>query len=359
VPSPTTTPIGGGASLIVAQLTEQLNIVSCNPMNGETSTLATIDPRKVLSYEASDITQAFNFGGSVLSPDSNNLVITTGLSTERFNLGEQLYLFNLLTNDLQSITNHADDLPDTDSVNKNPMQLLSLPFGETSPAWSSNGNSLIFNAHRGIYLWEEVNDVSQSFVQLVKRNSGERIYLIGWNLAKNLIAFIKQDESGQNIWLFDPTDGSSSPITDTHFRYSYDYIRWSKNGEIFAWIESDDNQTTQVYMLSLNDGSIDEIAQGTEGFYSASIFSFSPDSYWLLYESFESADAANLFAVSLNGDKKQLTDYKGFTFLTNPVWSPDGAEIAYSADGTIRIVNLEGEEQKNLCLAGELIAWLQ
>ena len=181
-----------------------------------------------------------------------------------------------------------------------------------------------------------------------------------WSPDGNSIAFVSNHDEQDGIWvvkLDKPEPRFIAPITATNFFITYagESFSWSPDSRRIAYISAkaeasggddprvidriqyksrtsfSDNRRTHVWVVEVERPNPLQLTSGL--FYDHAV-SFSPRGDEILFLSNHEPDPdannnSDIFAVDLNAQTRQLTLTKGCEY--NPVWSPDGKSIAYTA----------------------------
>lgn len=188
-----------------------------------------------------------------------------------------------------------------------------------------------------------------------------------WSPDSNSIAFLSRREEQDGLWvvkLDKPDPRFLTPIISTNFFITYagEPFSWSPDSRRIAYISAkaeipenpaasrrtddprvidriqyksrtsfSDNRRTHVWVVDVERPMPQQLTSGL--FYDHGV-SFSPrgDEIVFLSNREPDPDATNnsdIFAVDLSGQTRQITDTKGCEY--DPVWSPDGRLIAYTA----------------------------
>src|SRR6266404_5899456 len=201
-----------------------------------------------------------------------------------------------------------------------------------------------------------------------------------WAPDSKRLAFLSDRDGSQQIFVISPAGGEATQLT--HFGGGVTAFEWSPDGKRIAFtsaggepkakkdrkekygeleiVESDYNMS-HLWCLNVEDEKPkpEAITNGTQ--FNVGGFSWSPDSKRIAFSAardpdLSSSDTADLYVVRLS-DKyvKKLVDTAGPD--RNPVWSPDGTEIAYeTANGKqysflnshIAVVGAEGGKPRLL-----------
>ena len=188
-----------------------------------------------------------------------------------------------------------------------------------------------------------------------------------WSPDSNSIAFFSTREDHDGLWvvkLDKPEPRLLAPITSTNFFIAYagESLAWSPDSRRIAYISAkaeapeipaqsrrtddprvidriqyksrtsfSDNRRTHIWVVDVERPMPQQLTSGQ--FYDHAI-SFSPRGDEILFLSNHEPDPdannnSDIFAVDLGGQTRQLTQTRGCEY--DPVWSPDGKAIAYTA----------------------------
>jgi dipeptidyl aminopeptidase/acylaminoacyl peptidase len=188
-----------------------------------------------------------------------------------------------------------------------------------------------------------------------------------WSPDGNSIAFLSQQDEQDGLWvvkLDKPEPRFIAPITATNFFITYagEPFSWSPDSKRIAYISAraetpetpdrgrrgddprvidrlqyksrtsfSDNRRTHVWVVEVDRPAPLQLTSGA--FYDHAV-NFSPRGDEILFLSNHEPDPdalnnSDIFAVDLGGQTRQITQTKGCEY--DPVWSPDGRSIAYTA----------------------------
>ncbi len=190
-----------------------------------------------------------------------------------------------------------------------------------------------------------------------------------WSPDSTSIAFLSTHDEQNGLWvvkLDKPELRLLAPITSTNFFITYagETFSWSPDSRRIAYISAkaetpepvssqsrrtddprvidriqyksrtsfSDNRRTHVWVVEVERPPLPQ--QLTTGLFYDHAVAFSPRGDEVLFLSNREPDPdannnSDIFAVDLNGQTRQLTQTRGCEF--DPIWSPDGKSIAYTA----------------------------
>ena len=205
------------------------------------------------------------------------------------------------------------------------------------------------------------------------RSTPRQLLPSGWNAStprwspdSNSIAFLSRHDEQEGLWIVkldkpEPRFIASITTTNFHLPYAGESFSWSPDSRRIAYISAkaetpepsssrkgddprvidriqyksrtsfSDNRRTHVWVVEIERPLPQQLTLGQ--FYDHAV-SFSPRGDEILFLSNHEPDAdannnSDIFAVDLGGQTRQITQTKGCEY--DPVWSPDGRSIAYTA----------------------------
>ena len=219
--------------------------------------------------------------------------------------------------------------------------------------------------------WDRENNKRTGHIYLASSDGGRTIKLTNgekgesgpqWSPDGSRIAFLADRDKGNQIWLINVMGGEAERLTSEENGISG--YQWSPDGKRLAFVTRDTpkdkaerekkkkdkfdtvvvEQGAQIYShLWTISVETKEKKRVTEGQFSAASPRWSPDGKWIAYvKSSDGTQDGSYFELSPDrntdiylvaaegGTPRQLTTNQGPD--SNPVWSPDGKWIAYSAN---------------------------
>ncbi len=225
-----------------------------------------------------------------------------------------------------------------------PLNLSDNLAPDEYPAWSPDGNQIIFTSRRDgnpeIYRMD-----ADGSHQINLTRNGDRDYQPAWSPDGIYIAFASYRGSGanQDIFIMEADGSNVQQITQTGTYYQDP--AWSTDSQevFFVAQTTSSGDKTEIYAYNINTQKTRQITNLNKLTYAPSV---SPDGQELLFTSSHSG-FQNLFRIGVDGyNKKQLTDQIRTQYL-DPAWSPDGQWIAFVAEGnanTLCLYNVQTRE---------------
>lgn len=169
----------------------------------------------------------------------------------------------------------------------------------------------------------------------------ERDYSPAWSPDGNLIVFASSRYGSSNNKIFIKDISSESLAQFTSYAGNYLNPSWSPDGEKIAFIVYRSKNNTDIHIANA-DGSKPFPLTGFEGIERPPVWS--PDSSKLAF-TYEYGGTTSIYIVGVDGYNMTLLTEVGWGAET-PVWSPDGTKIAFSSnqdgDFEIYVINADG-----------------
>jgi TolB protein len=211
--------------------------------------------------------------------------------------------------------------------------------------WSPSGNSMLYvrsgNSYSDLYVYDLG---SQTQTQLTfnkpdaQEGTPEYVAAASWAIdpswsSSGVIAFISDAQSSNNslgLWMIDSVySGAPYLAPSAKSEDNVDSPSLSPDGSVAAYVEQVPNYdtgiaTTNVVLRDLTDGQIYPIAGAADSAFDPAI---GPDGHSIFFAKRDATGMTDLWLANRQGGAAvQLTS--GLQ-ATNPVWSPDGAWIAF------------------------------
>ena len=286
VPSPT--PLGGGAGQI-AFASKRTRLPQIWLMNADGS-----GQRQITDLPDGACQPAW-------SPDGERLVIISPCSgNQEVYLSASLFIINADGSGL--------------------MPLPTLPGGDFDPSWSPDGQQITFTSLR---------DYNRAQVYTINLENNEVVSLSAnkvndsqpaWSLEGDQIAFVTTRKGPYQIWLMD-RDGSDQTLFTRSGSLKNTHPDWSPDGQVILYTQSEElGSFPSLTVARITDETFSESQVGSEvvprreGVYS-------PDGFWIAFESWPDGFNHDLFIMTTNGLQLQrLTTDSAYDF--DPVWRP-------------------------------------
>jgi dipeptidyl aminopeptidase/acylaminoacyl peptidase len=208
-------------------------------------------------------------------------------------------------------------------IRTTPRSLLPPGWSASTPRWSPDGNSIVFLSQQDEQdgLWVvRLDKPEPRFIAPIRSTNFFITYAgesISWSPDSKRIAYISARAE-----VPEPTDRSRRTADDPRVIDRLQY----KSRTAFS-----DNLRTHVWVVDVERPNPLQLTSGA--FYDHAV-SFSPRGDEIAYLSNHEPDPdalnnSDIFAVDLGGQTRQITQTRGCEY--DPVWSPDGKSIAYTA----------------------------
>jgi Tol biopolymer transport system component len=191
--------------------------------------------------------------------------------------------------------------------------LLSMVGGLFDPAWSKSGIVFTFDENSKLRLWW-VNEDGSGAKQLSQPNSSDR--QASWAPDGGRLAFMNTSRAGSPTiyWMFqDGTFDGSNPDQITRDRPASSPA-WSPLGDLIAYVAD-----TNILLVKWNAHGFDPFQLTTLG--PNADPDWSPDGQWITFESWREAANHDIYTMSTSGTSvTRLTDDPGLDY--QPAWRP-------------------------------------
>ncbi|HLX45301.1 MAG TPA: S9 family peptidase [Bryobacteraceae bacterium] len=234
--------------------------------------------------------------------------------------------------------------------------------------------------------WE--NDSFEAQIWMVMTSTGERYQLTHakktstyprWAPDSRRLGFISDRDGTRQIYIISPAGGEATQVT--HFEGGVTDFEWAPGGHMIAFtstggepkakkdrtekygdfeIVEHDYTMVQLWTINVDDEKAKPEALTSGSQFSVGGFNWSPDAKHIAFSAtrdpdLSSGDTADIYVVRLS-DKyvKKVVDTPGAD--RDPMWSPDGTQLAYEAGGAggwflnsrVAVVSAEGGKPRML-----------
>jgi TolB protein len=213
------------------------------------------------------------------------------------------------------------------------------------PAWSPNGNAVVFTSYRSgnpdLYVADLDNGRTHRLSSRPGLNTGG-----AWSPAGNLIALTLTAGSDTDIFTIDPYAGKE--VAQLTRGNGIDVSpSWSPDGARIAFA-SDRTGGPQIYVMDAGGGGAERVT--FQGSYNTDP-AFSPDGETVAYVTRGEDGSFDIMTVKVDGSEpRRITQLQGAN--EDPSWSPDGRYLAFTStrtgSGQIWVSTSDGRHQTQI-----------
>lgn len=214
-----------------------------------------------------------------------------------------------------------------DADGANQTQLTSNDDYEYEPAWSANGQKVIFTSDRDGD--EELFVMDTDGTDEVKlTNNTDDDWGAAWAPDNSKIAFVSSRDGNDEIYVMD-IDGSNQTRLTNDSADDYTPV-WSPDSETIVFVSERNSGDAEIYSMDA-DGSNETRITTHTGFDGEP--DFSPDGTKIAFSRQEVIPNSNIYTMNADGTGITALTSDTFPILpSNPSWSNDGTKIAYNRD---------------------------
>ena len=203
--------------------------------------------------------------------------------------------------------------------------IAASPGGNFDPAWSPDGQSILFTSLRTGQMEIFSVNVSDStqVTQITNAGNGIEARYPAWSRDGSQIVYSVKRIKVYQVWIMNADGSNPKQIVRSGVAYT-DYLpAWSPDGGLIIFNQRCANTFCNPYLKSFSTDSLTAVDAKRMQLNLVIVqnVDFSPDGFYLAYESIEDADNLDIFLMTVaGGDRVRLTTDKGMDF--HPAWRP-------------------------------------
>ena len=207
-----------------------------------------------------------------------------------------------------------------------PRRLTRHPASDGLPRWSADGRSVVFASERSGN-WQLWRVPAEGGDPVRVRTNGHTEWQADESPDGRFLAFLSNQDGRESLWVLDQTTGEMRSLVRHGRRTIMGNPHWSPDGERIVF-SSNWKVGHQIHVVDVATGETTRVSPvgGCEP-------RFSPDGARVVYvrrRPRENKDVSLIVEHDLaSGEEKVLVDWPALNY--DPVYSPDGAEIAFSS----------------------------
>lgn len=216
---------------------------------------------------------------------------------------------------------HGDEIFIADADGSNPRQLTHNTYPDRDPAWSPDGQRIIFAAapdEDGVFNLYVMNADGSDPQLLIERGGQPR-----WSPDGSRIVFVRWfSENEQNLWLVNADGTEEYPLTEGQVvNYNPD---WSPDGSRIAF-ESFRDGNAEIYVVNTDGSDLQNLSNSPDTWDGTP--AWSPDGETIAFASHRE-DNTDIYAMKADGsDIQRVTNWDMEDAC--PDWSPDGRFLVF------------------------------
>ncbi len=204
--------------------------------------------------------------------------------------------------------------------------------GDFEPAWSPDGKRIAFTSLRDGY--NEIYMINLETNQLTRLTKAQSISGViyarmpAWNPFGTQIAYVLKRSGNTQIWITTDADANNKKPNDQLVKsgntFSDFLPAWTPDGKFVVFSETRTTSQTAAWLMSMRyeDRNTKEAVRLPIEPLPVVDVSFSPDGFWMAFESWPDKSAnQDIYVATVNGaNRTRLTTDPGYDF--DPVWRP-------------------------------------